>query len=53
MLPGQNIPMDSLYTGIVLATWLFNINTTCVETLNHNCQGIPAELEDISEQKEF
>ena len=53
MLLVRNISVDRLYTNIGLANWLLSSNIICVETLNHNRQGIPAELKDTSEQEDF
>ena len=46
MLQGQNVSMDHQYASITLANLLLSRITTCVETLNHNPQGISAELKD-------
>ena len=53
MLQGKKVPMDSFCTNVRLANWLLSRNKTCVRTLNHNRQIIPAELEGTSEQVEF
>ena len=45
--------MDCLYTSILSANWIFGRKTTCVGTLNHNHEGIPTELKNISEREDF
>ena len=52
-LQSQNISMDHLYTSISLANWLLDRKTACIGTLNQNRQGIPVELKNTSERKNF
>ena len=47
ILQGRNISME------MLANWMFGRKTTCVETLNHNHEGIPTELKNKSEREDF
>ena len=53
MLQGQNVSMDHHYASITLANLLLSRIITCVGRLNHNPQGLSAELKDSWKREEF
>ena len=52
-LLGQNISTDRLYTSISLTNWLLERGITTVGTLNTNRIGIPDEIKQTKDRKEF
>ena len=52
-LKGTNISMDIYYTSIFLAKWMHEKNNTCVITIQMNQKGLPIEMKEPKDCKEF
>ena len=52
-LDGRNISMDRLYGSIPVANALLERNITVISTLNQNRKGLPDEIKNIKERREF